>query len=204
MPTSDEFFDPGQTNNYKVTMMTDQLPAGMFDKEFSAGKHGEPTPEDMEAAAEAVRYEKIVEVKEFHVGTYDLSDKASLAEYKRDVVVLYKLQREKRGVISFLEKKFIMHEGKPKMTVHMEWYEYNLKVTDHMTGRHFKTAAEFSIATSSSFGLSTISSTIPKSLSPKPIEPRMRMSLGMCSTSSSSCAVTFKRTALMNDAAEES
>ena len=144
MPTSDEFFDPGQTNNYKVTMMTDQLPAGMFDKEFSAGKHGEPTPEDMEAAAEAVRYEKIVEVKEFHVGTYDLSDKASLAEYKRDVVVLYKLQREKRGVISFLEKKFIMHEGKPKMTVHMEWYEYNLKVTDHMTGRHFKTAAEFS------------------------------------------------------------
>ena len=131
MPSSDEMFGIGQSG-IKQPMMTDQMPPGMFGEAYSAGKMNEPTPEEMEMAAEAVRYSKVVKVKEFHVGTFDLSDPVDLAAYKKMVVQVYQVMAEKKGVISYNEKKLIIHEGKPKMVVHMEWYEYTLKVTDHM------------------------------------------------------------------------
>ena len=47
---------------------------------MAAAFASEPTPEDMEKAAEAVRYSKITKIKEFHVGTFDLSDPKEFAE----------------------------------------------------------------------------------------------------------------------------
>lgn len=131
MPSSDDMFGGGQSS-VKQPMMTDHMPPGMFNEAYAAGKMTEPTPEEMEDAANAVRYSKVVKVKEFHVGTFDLSDVKDLEAYKAMVVQVYQIMAEKRGVISFNEKKLIVHEGKPKMIVHMEWYEYTLKVTDHM------------------------------------------------------------------------
>lgn len=131
MPTSDELFgiEPGKPGQG----MSETLPAGMFNDMYAAGKSAEPSAEEMEAAAEAVRFSKIVRVKEFHVATYDLSDPEDLKKYKLDVVLIYQLMAERRGVISFNEKRLVVTPGsKPRMIVHIEWYEYQLSITDHM------------------------------------------------------------------------
>lgn len=131
MPTSDAFFGVEEPKAGKG--MSDLLPPGMFNDMYAAGKSAEPTAEEMEAAAEAVRYSKIVKVKEFHVATYDLSDPEDLKNYKQDVVQIYRLIAERRGVISYNEKRLVVPPGaKPRMIVHIEWYEYMLSITDHM------------------------------------------------------------------------
>ena len=126
MPNSDEFFGVKDDEKSRGA-----LPPGMF-PDMAAPFGSEPTPEDMEKAADAVRYSKITKVKEFHVGTYDLSRPDDLAAYKTDYVAMYVAIATKTGVLAHMEKKLLVIEGKPRMVVHMEWYEYQLEVTDHM------------------------------------------------------------------------
>jgi hypothetical protein len=128
---ADEFFGVGQKPQSGM-MMSDQLPAGMFDNAYAAGRMGEPAPEEVEAAMKAVRFSKVIKVKEFHAKTFDLSVPAQMEEYRREIVTLYNVMAEKRGVVSYNEKKLHMVHDMPKMIVHLEWYEYELSVTDHM------------------------------------------------------------------------
>lgn len=145
MPGSSEIFGTGDSHNKSVNLgMSDILPPGMF-SDFSkiAGKGIEPTPEEIEAAAEAARYNKTVVIKEFHANTFDLSDKNDLESYKNEIVKIYEAMKLKCGVISYNEKKLIVVNGKPRMVVHIEWYEYNMKVSDNMTGKIYNSVTEF-------------------------------------------------------------
>ena len=121
MPKSDEMFG-----------MSDILPPGMFPGITSMGGMNEPTADDMEAAMKKVRYGKYTKVKAFHAETFDLSDPKSKKRYVQEILEIYMAKAEQRGVISHMEKKLLMHEGAPKMIVHIEWYEYMYGIKDYM------------------------------------------------------------------------
>jgi hypothetical protein len=142
MAKSDDVFGigGGDPNTALAQLMGDP---GMFPNITSMGRQSEPTPEDMEKGAEDARYQKIVKIKRFHVNTWDLSDPEQLKKYQVHIVMLYMAMNEKRAVMNHLEKKMLLTDGKPKMCVHMEWYEYDMETTDHMTGKKYKTAKDY-------------------------------------------------------------
>lgn len=95
------------------------------------GNPREPTSEDMEKSMEAVRYNKTVLVKDVQVRTFDLSDEKQVEDYRKTYLELYKMVAESRVLIKDMEKKFISDDKGSRWLLHMEWIEYELKVTDH-------------------------------------------------------------------------
>ena len=112
------------------------LPPGMFDGMLSKESAGEPTAEEMEKAAEAVKFGKYVKVKDYHVKTFDLSNADEADLYRQEILRIYMAQAERRCLMQHLEKKLVT-DRPPRMVVHMEWYEYELGIKDY-TGAYEK------------------------------------------------------------------
>jgi hypothetical protein len=101
----------------------------------SMQRDGEPTPEEMEKAAEAVRFSKVVKVQDIHVETYDFSDKKQVQAYRKKYVELYELASLSKVLITVNERQFINDIQNPRWVLHLEWIEYALQKKDHMMGQ---------------------------------------------------------------------
>ncbi len=110
--------------------------AGMFPRLKSSGLLGEPSAEEMEKQAEAARYSKIVLLKGVHVKSFNLSLKPDEEAYTKLYTELYAKSQKAEVLIKDYQKEFINHAGTaPYYLVHLEWWEYELEVTDHMKGQ---------------------------------------------------------------------
>jgi len=156
MPSSDEMF--GGRNNGMLSsfgaMMEDPTsparpgmppapptggfmrePSGMMPGTTARGVGGEPTAEDMEKAADAVRFSKTVKVKDVHVRTFDLSKSDDVAEYRKTYLEIYAGIALRKFMVVTNEKLHIPCLKNPRWVVHMEWVEYELEVVDHTMKR---------------------------------------------------------------------
>jgi hypothetical protein len=98
----------------------------------SMQRDGEPTPEEMEKAAEAVRFSKVVKVQDIHVETYDFSKKKDVEAYRKKYVELYQKASLSQVLITVNERQFINDINNPRWVLHLEWIEYALQKKDHM------------------------------------------------------------------------
>jgi hypothetical protein len=96
---------------------------------------GEPTPEEMEKAAEAVRFSKVVKIQKCHVKTFDFSDAKQVEEYQKTYLELYQKASESKVLITVNERQFINDVQNPRWVLHMEWLEYDMQKKDHMMGQ---------------------------------------------------------------------
>lgn len=101
----------------------------------SMQRDGEPTPEDMEKAAEAVRFSKVVKVQNIHVKTFDFSDAKQVEEYQKTYLKLYQQASESKVLITVNERQFINDINNPRWVLHLEWIEYDMQKKDHMMGQ---------------------------------------------------------------------
>lgn len=99
------------------------------------GLPGEPTAESMEQDMEAVRFTKKVLIKDIQVRTYDMSNEKDVENYRKTYLSLYNLVAEGKVMFKSLEKKFVSDHDGARWLIHMEWMEYDLKVTDHQMKR---------------------------------------------------------------------
>ena len=90
-----------------------------------------PSPEEMEAARQAVLYNKTVKVQTFDQATFDLSVVKQASEYKKLMLMLYAGRQDKTAMLTCFERKFVK-KPKPRWLVHVEWVVYKLKVTPNM------------------------------------------------------------------------
>lgn len=88
---------------------------------------GNPTPEEMEKAAQAVLYNKTVVFKDIDIHTYDLSNNKDVKAYASQLKLLYKGVQARTHVILHHEKRFVEGDN-PRWLAHLEWAEYELKV----------------------------------------------------------------------------
>lgn len=128
-----------QSNGSKTTMddfqrFVSNVP-GIGPEIRAMGAPGEPTAEDMEAQMEAVRFTKKVLVKDVQVRTYDLSKEKDVEDYRETYLSLYALVAEGKILFKTFEKKFVSDADGSRWLIHMEWLEYDLKVTDHQIKR---------------------------------------------------------------------
>ena len=107
------------------------LPAEMR----ALGAGGEPTAEDIEKNMEAVRFDKKVLVKDVQVRTWDLSDEKQVDDYRETYLKLYAKVSENKILIKQMDKQFINDGERSRWILHMEWIEYDLKVTDYQMKR---------------------------------------------------------------------
>jgi len=110
-------------------------PAGPMPGVAARGVPGEPTPEDMEKAANDVRFSKTVRIKDIHVRTYDLNKPEDVKEYRKTYLEIYAGIARAKFMVVTNEKIHIPCLKNPRWVVHMEWVEYDLEVTDHTMKR---------------------------------------------------------------------
>jgi hypothetical protein len=101
----------------------------------SMGAPGEPTADDMEKQMEAVRFTKKVLIKDVQVRTYNLSNPKDVEDYRETYLKLYQMVAEGKIMFKSFEKKFVSDAEGSRWLLHLEWLEYDLKVTDHQMKR---------------------------------------------------------------------
>jgi hypothetical protein len=91
----------------------------------------EPNIEDMEAAAEAVRFNKTITYKSYNVKTFDTAKTKDRNAYAKLMMELQKGVQANTHVVWYQDRRFV----EPKDTtstgtwlVHIEWGEFELKV----------------------------------------------------------------------------
>jgi len=99
----------------------------------SMNKAGEPTPQEMEEAMEAVRYSKTVKVSAVYVKTFDFGDPKQVEAYTKLYVELYQKASESKILITKMDEQFIPCLENPRWIKHLEWLEYDMQVKDHMS-----------------------------------------------------------------------
>jgi hypothetical protein len=87
-----------------------------------------PDPEDMERAAEAVRFNKTVNFKSYNVRTFDTSTPKQRKEYATLMLELHKGIQASTHVVWYHDRKFVETDKGPRWLVHIEWAEFELKV----------------------------------------------------------------------------
>jgi len=90
-----------------------------------------PTPEDMEAARQAVLYNKTVKVEKFDQATFDLSNDKQAEAYKKLMSNLYAGRQDMTMMVTCYDRQFVA-QPEPRWIVHVEWVVYKLKVTANM------------------------------------------------------------------------
>jgi hypothetical protein len=95
------------------------------------GRGAEPTPEQMEKAAEAVRFSKTVRVTDIQVRTFDLSNEEQVEQYRDTYLEVYEKVSLAKALITVKERVQV-NDPQPRWIVHLEWVEYELNVKDHM------------------------------------------------------------------------
>jgi len=85
-----------------------------------------PTPEEMEKAAQAVQFDKVVTLKKVEVHTYDLSDDKQIKKYVTARKKIMQGMQMNTIALLFADRQFVA--SIPGYIAHMEWIEYNLKV----------------------------------------------------------------------------
>jgi hypothetical protein len=98
----------------------------------SMQKDGEPTAAEMEEAAEAVRYSKVVKVQDIKVETFDMSNPGHVKRYREIYKELYGLASESKILITVNERQFINCVTNPRWVLHLEWIVYDMQKKDHM------------------------------------------------------------------------
>jgi hypothetical protein len=93
-----------------------------------------PNPEELEKERERALYNKASTVKDFSVKTFDLGVKKQANEYAKLMQTLYAGIQSKTHAILFNDRRFI--EGGnagPRWIAHIEWIEFELKITANPT-----------------------------------------------------------------------
>ena len=93
---------------------------------MTAGPTRDPTPEEMEKAMEAVKYDKVVRLKKLNIKTYHLWDEEDTQQYVADrLAIMQGMQRNDMALLS-ADRQFV--EDVPGYIAHMEWVEFDLEV----------------------------------------------------------------------------
>ena len=100
--------------------------ASMFTKLMEGDSYPQPGIEDMERAAEAVRFNKTIKFKSYNVKTFDTSDTKQQKEYAKLMMVLQQGIQASTHVMWYQDRRFV--EASKAWLVHLEWAEYELKV----------------------------------------------------------------------------
>lgn len=104
--------------------------ASMFS---SFGGEVEPNARDMEEAAQSVLYNKQVKFKAIRVKTFDLSVLNDRRDYTKTLNLIYKGLQAHTHVVWYNDRQFVADPTNPRWVVHMEWAEFELKVTANPT-----------------------------------------------------------------------
>ena len=91
----------------------------------------EPNIEEMEAAAEAVRFNKTITYKSYNVKTFDTSKTKDRNAYAKLMMDLQKGVQANTHVVWYQDRKFVETQGSTSTgtwLIHIEWAEFELKV----------------------------------------------------------------------------
>jgi hypothetical protein len=109
-----------------------EQPPSMFPILESMGLDGEPTAEDIERQAEAVRHEKHVMIEDICVRTFRFDDPDQVAQYTELYKELYNGVKRSLIHIKHIEKTYVDHPGTvPYYLMHIEWWVYSMTKKDH-------------------------------------------------------------------------
>ena len=89
---------------------------------------GAPTAEEMEQARQAALFNKLVVFQKIEIRTFDLGIPEEALEYATTLKMLFAGVQTKTHMILLHDKKFV-EQPKPRWIGHLEWAEYELKVT---------------------------------------------------------------------------
>ena len=89
-----------------------------------------PSPEELEKQMQAAQFNKQVLLQDIESVNFDLSNAKQVAKYRDTLKMLYKGAQANTHRITFYDRKFV-ERPEPKWLVHMEWFEYKLKVTPY-------------------------------------------------------------------------
>lgn len=87
-----------------------------------------PTAEEMQREMEAVLYNKKVLLHDFQERTLDLSNQKHRKEYRKLILLLSNGALTKTHLITGFDRRFVERPA-PHWIVHIEWVEYELKIT---------------------------------------------------------------------------
>ena len=89
----------------------------------------DPSPDEMEAQAKAVQYNRVVKLHDLQVKTYDLGNAKEALAYAKLMKEIYAGIQARTHVILFSDRQFVSENGHPRWIAHMEWMEFELKTT---------------------------------------------------------------------------
>lgn len=89
----------------------------------------EPTAAEMDAQAKAVQFNRTVKLKELQVKTFDLGNAEEAKQYAKLMTEIFHGIQAKTHVILFSDRQFVSEGGNPKWIAHIEWMEFELKVS---------------------------------------------------------------------------
>jgi hypothetical protein len=104
------------------------LPPPMFPN-LSRNYGFEPSAEELDKAAEAVKYDKLVKITGYKIHTFDLSQPEQAERYAALYMELYSKAKSGAIVIHVMDRKFV-EAPSPRWLIHVEYSEYELKKTD--------------------------------------------------------------------------
>ena len=102
--------------------------AGSMFRFIANNMPGAPTPDDMRAEMERVRFVQNVIVTSMRAEVYDMSVPAERVRYCADKVKLFDLIKLKKASLNAMERKFAPRDG--KWLMYLEWFEFELEVKD--------------------------------------------------------------------------
>lgn len=131
MPSSDEVFgglpEPMLPN---LDASKGQLPPGMFPNIVAQGYSFEPDKDEYDKQMDAIRYEKILKLKDIQILTFDFSKEEDVNKYRDVYAKLYPKIAAGAIVFHCHERMQINDTQNPRWILHMEYSEYELIKTD--------------------------------------------------------------------------
>lgn len=132
MPSSDEMF--GQLPESMFPSIAQKpgepLPAGMFPNIVAKGYGHDPDPEEFDKEMEKIRYDKILELKDVQIHTFDFSKQDDVEKYRKLYSELYPKIQGGAIVFHCHERMQINDPNNPRWVLHMEYSEYMLTKID--------------------------------------------------------------------------